>query len=560
MEISFLGATRTVTGSAYMVSSGKYRVMVDCGLYQGLPSLKELNYTHPNVVWPDIDAILLTHAHIDHSGLIPRAVKLGFNGPIYTHPATYDLAEIMLRDSAEVHEEDAKWLTRKRLRAGKPSVEPLFNINDVEASLKMFQRVEYEDLFDVVPGFKAELRDAGHILGAASIRVTVEEDNLKRQIVFSGDIGNHQAPILKEPFGFDRADAVLIESTYGNRLHETPDDRHAKLKQIINEAWKKRGKVLIPSFAVGRTQEILYILSEMLYKNEIPQITIFLDSPMAISATSVHENHPECFDSATMDRIRKGENPFHPATLRTTRTVSESRKINEFEGPAVIIAGGGMCEGGRIVHHLKHNLYDPNNHLLIVGYQAEGTLGRLILNGVKRLRLFGEEVAVNAKVTPIGAFSAHADRKGLTDWLKYFETPPEIVFIVHGEEKAGLEFAETVRQELGFNTYQPKLGQIADLSNLGEVTTGKRRYVDPTVPAAQDVKEIIARVSMLGEEFQSTIQKYAMELTSRIKEAKDSGREPQWRTEDVNEVLMHLSEVVDGDLDTLENISKSGGQ
>ena len=556
MDISFLGATRTVTGSAYMVSSGGYQVMVDCGLYQGLPSLTERNYTHPPVVWPDVDAILLTHAHIDHSGLIPRAVRLGFKGPIFTHPATYDLTEIMLRDSAEIHTEDTQWLNRKRIRAGKPPIEPLFDIRNVEDSLMMFRRVEYEDPFEVVPGMVAEYRDAGHILGAASIRVTCEEDGLTRRIVFSGDVGNHQAPILKEPFGFSHADAVLIESTYGNRLHETPDDRWTKLKEIINQAYRKRSRVLIPSFAVGRAQELLYILSEMLNKNEIPPIPIFLDSPMAIAATEVHEKHPECFDRQTMDRIRKGENPFHPSTLKLTGSVAESRKINQHKGAAVIIAGGGMCEGGRIAHHLKHNLYNPDNHLLIVGYQAEGTLGRVILSGVKKVKILGDEVAVRAKVTPIGAFSAHADRKGLIDWLKFFEKPPEMVFIVHGEEKAGQDFMETVRQEIGFNTYQPKLGQIVDLAHLDEVATGKRCFVEIPVPEVQDVNQILARVISMGDEFKSTVAKYATELGSRIQKAKTEGREPHWRTEDVNEVLLRLTEVVGEDIDVLENIAE----
>lgn len=557
MDISFLGATRTVTGSAFLVSSGGFKVMVDCGLYQGLPSLKERNYTHPPVVWPEVDAILLTHAHIDHCGLVPRAVKLGFNGPIFCHPATADLADIMLRDSAEIHEEDAKWLNRKRLRAGKPPVEPLFNIRDTIKALDMFRRIEYEDPFNVVPGFTAELRDAGHILGASSIRLTVEEGSLKKQIVFSGDIGNHQAPILKEPFGFSNADAVLIETTYGNRLHDTPENRWRKLKEIVNATWKKHAKVIIPSFAVGRTQELLYILSEMMNAGDIPSIPIFLDSPMAIDATIVHERHPECFDRETMDRIRKGENPFRPNTLRLTKSAVESRKINKHNGPAIIIAGGGMCEGGRIVHHLKHNLYDSNNHMLIVGYQAEGTLGRLILNGVKKLRLLGDDIAINAKVTQIDAFSAHADRDGLIDWLKFLEKSPEIIFMVHGEEKAGEDFAETVRQELGYNAYRPKLGQTVDLSELDQVSTVKRRFIDRPHPAVHDVKDIIASVSMMGEEFQSTVENYAAELSKRIKSARDSGKEPHWRTEDVSEVLLHLAEVVGGDIDTLENLADS---
>jgi metallo-beta-lactamase family protein len=559
MDLTFLGATRTVTGSSYLISSGGYRVMVDCGLYQGLPELMERNYTHPTVNWSEVDAIVLTHAHIDHSGLIPRAVKLGFNGPIFAHPATLDLAEIMLTDSAEIHEGDARWLNRKRLRAGKPPVVPLFDLKDVGDSLRMFRRIEYEDPFNVVPGITAELHDAGHILGAASIGVDIEEGNLKKRIVFSGDIGNHQAPILKEPYGFERADAVLIETTYGNRLHDTPENRWLKLKEIIIKAQSNQAKVIIPAFTVGRTQELLYILGEMMSAGEIPPVKIFLDSPMAISATEVHEKHPECFDRETMDRIRNGENPFHPASLEFTRTVSESRKINAYNSTAIIIAGGGMCEGGRIVHHLKHNLYDPKNHLVIVGYQAVGTLGRVILNGAKKIRLFGEKIAVKAQVSTINAFSAHADRDGLIDWLKFLRKPPEIVFMVHGEEKPGLEFAETVREELGYNSYMPKLGQRVDLANLDGVEAGKREFITAPTPGVKDVNEIIARVSTLGEEFRSMIEKYTTELASRIKKAEADGREPHWRTEDVSQVLLHLSEILDGDIDKLEFLMSQDG-
>jgi len=557
MELAFLGATRTVTGSCFLVSVGDRRVMIDCGLNQGLPELEERNYTHPSVDWAEVDAILLTHAHIDHCGLIPRAVKLGFKGPIYAHAATVDLAEIMLRDSSELHEKEAEWLSRKRIRAGKAPVEPLYTKADVDECLKRFSGVEYEKRFQVIPGVDAEFRDEGHILGSAAIALDCVEGDLGRRIVFSGDVGHHQAPILREPQGFERADAALLETTYGNRVHETPADRWTRLRKIIVQAQSDQGKVVIPAFTVGRTQELLYILGDMLKKDEIPRIPIFLDSPMAIAATNVHERHPECFDRETLDRIKQGDNPFHPETVRFSQTVEESMKINAFKGSAVIIAGGGMCQGGRIVHHLKHTIFDRRNQLVFVGYQVEGTLGRLILNGVKRIKLFGEEIAVNARISAIGAFSAHADKNGLVDWLRHFPQPPKVVFLVHGEERVSEQFASTVREELGYVPYMPRLGQRVDLDRLDDLALGTRRFVQPATPKPGDVREIVARVGMLGAEFQSTVESYVGELGRRVKVAQTGGQEPHWRTQDAAEILTHMAEAVGGDIDKLEKLIES---
>jgi len=558
MDITFLGATRTVTGSSYLVSAGDRRIMVDCGLYQGRLALQEKNYTHPQVDWAEVDAILLTHAHIDHSGLIPRAVKLGFTGKIYTHAATIDLSEIMLKDSAEIHVQDAKWISRKRKRAGKDPVEPLFDEYDVVGALKQFESVKYDEPFEVCPGFRAEFRDSGHILGAASIAVDATENGLTRRIVFSGDIGHHQAPILREPHGFEEGDVVLIETTYGNRLHETPEDRWNVLRKIVNDSYREKGKILIPAFTVGRTQELLYILGEMMTKDEIPSLPIYLDSPMAISATKVHEKHPECFDAQTHDRIKRGENPFRPDTLVFSQTVEDSKAINRVRGSAIIIAGGGMCEGGRIVHHLKHHLYDRSSHLVFVGYQAEGTLGRVILKGKrKHIRLFGEQIAVNAQITAVGAFSAHADRDGLIDWLRNFSSPPKATFLVHGEEQASMDFGEHVREQLGYQAYLPRLNQQVRLENLDEIDIGKRAFVESRTPSSQDVNEIVARVSFMGHEFQDMVETYVGELGSRIKKAQSAGGEGHWRTQDVSEVLSHLSEAVGGDIDRLEELIAS---
>jgi metallo-beta-lactamase family protein len=554
MEITFLGAAGTVTGSCYLVEVGGRRVMVDCGMYQGLPELEERNYTHPAVDWSSIDAILLTHAHIDHSGLLPRAVKLGFRGPIYSHPATVDLSEILLIDTAELQKHDAEWLSRKRMRAGKPPVQPLFDRFDVVRTLRHFRRVEYEDPVGIVPGVVAEFHDAGHILGSASIALDLVENDLKRRVVFSGDIGHHQAPILREPLGFDNADAVLVESTYGDRLHDPPKKRYEILRSIILEANRSRGRVLIPSFAVGRTQELLYILSEMLDHDEIPHMPIYLDSPMAIAATEVHERHPECFDPETLARIKSGENPFHPGTLHVSRTVAQSRSINRRTGSMIIIAGGGMCEGGRIVHHLKHGLFDSRNHLVFVGYQAVGTLGRVIQSGARRLKLLGEQIAVNAKITTIDSFSAHADQQGLIDWLRFLEKPPQVVFIIHGEEKGERTMAEKVRETLGFIPYIPRLNQKIDLSDLSSVAVGKRVFAETATPRAGDVRNIAARLSMVGDELRPAVDHYVAGLAKRIGEARESDEEPRWKPEEISEAQEYLADAVGGDAEKLQTL------
>jgi metallo-beta-lactamase family protein len=387
--------------------------------------------------------------------------------------------------------------------------------------------------------------------------VDCREGDLGRRIVFSGDIGNHQAPILREPDGFDTADALLIETTYGNRIHDTAGTRGKMLQDIVIQAMRTGGKVVIPAFTVGRTQELLYILGELMVDGRIPRIPIILDSPMAIMATDIHRKHPECFDTETLERIRAGENPFDPPTLRLTRTVAQSRAINRISGPQIIMAGGGMCEGGRIVHHLKHSLYDPDTQVVFVGYQAAGTLGRVILNGAKKLRLFGEEIAVKARIKEITAFSAHADRDGLIDWLGKFAKPPQMTFIVHGEEQAQKDFAETVRERLGFSTYIPRLGQTVDLARLDEAAVGKRIFVGKPTPKAHDIGEIVARVAVAGSEFKDEIESYIGMLGKRIKTAARDETEQKLSDDDAARILEHMSEAVGGDVDRLNALIQS---
>jgi metallo-beta-lactamase family protein len=531
--------------------------MVDCGMYQGKPELMERNYVRPPVDWSEVDAILLTHAHIDHCGLIPRAVKLGFSGPVFATPATADITNIMLADSAEIQIGDAEWLSRKRVRAGKAPVEPLYDEKDAEAALRRFKLIEYEDEREIYPGIIAEYRDAGHILGSASIRLSCSDSDGNRKIVFSGDVGHWPAPILKDPVGFEHADIVLCESTYGNRLHDDVSKRKSRMTEIVKEAYKHKAKVVIPSFAVGRTQEVLYILGELMTANSIPRIPIYLDSPMAAEATSVHERHPDCYDKETVERILKHDNPFKPDSLHISKSVKDSIRINRRKGPMIIIAGGGMCEGGRIQHHLKHSLWDQKNHIVFVGYQASGTTGRAILNGAKKVRLFGEEIAVKANLHTIGAFSAHADRDGLIDWLENFQNPPGAVFLVHGEPDAAKSFKAHIEKTIGYNTIIPELDQVVKISKSGKALVTTSEKTSDRTPGASDVKEIIARVESRGDEFRSEVEAYATDLGRRIQDSMMSGREPHWKVDEAKEILSHISEVLNIELEKLSSLDKT---
>lgn len=460
MKIRFLGAAREVTGSCCHLMLDDAEFLVDCGMHQGKNG--EGRNESPFGFNPAaVEALFLTHAHIDHSGLLPRLVRQGFRGRILTTPATADLVEIMLRDSAHIQEKDAEWLMRKSRRAGKDRViEPLYTESDVEAMLPLLMRTHYGETGKMNGGVRYRFTDAGHILGSGTLELWYRSGAGEKKIVFSGDIGKKGNPIINDPSHTPRTDVVVVESTYGNRLHKGMEESIEELRDAIESTFGKGGNVLIPSFAVGRTQDLLYVLNKLVRERKLRPLHVYVDSPLAEEATRIYLSYPEYYDEEARALFQL--NGGSAVKLHFTRSVEDSQKINRTRSGVVIIAGSGMCEGGRIRHHLKHNLWRPECSLVFVGFQAAGTLGRQIVDGAKKVRFLGEDVAVKARVYTIGGFSAHADQGELLEWLGAFTTRPD-VFIVHGEESSALEFEKAVRKHLGFPTRVPRRGESFDI-------------------------------------------------------------------------------------------------
>lgn len=474
MRLSFLGGARTVTGSQFLLEACGKRLLIDVGMYQGPDHLRHQGRPDFHVNYADVDILLLTHAHIDHSGNLPLITRLGFRGPVYATAATCDLCRIMLVDSAHIQEEDWRHDFRRWARYGRegPPPAPLYQMEDVEAALKLLQPVAYEELVELAPGLRARWRDAGHILGAASIEIWAEESlalssgrkpSPEIKLLFSGDIGHSNRPLLRDPSLYEEADFVIMESTYGNRRHEPVRLQRQTLEATIREAAQHRSHILVPAFAIGRTQELLYVLNEIIETKSAPRLPVFVDSPLAIRATEIAQRHPECFDAETQALLMQGDNPLDFPGLKLTRTVEESKAINALEGPLMIIAGSGMCTGGRIRHHLQNHLGHSHDIILFVGYQAAGTLGRYLLEGHPVIKLFGQKMAVKAHVRSLTAFSAHADVEGLLRWLEPIKGP-QAVFIVHGEEQSSLDFAALAHQQLQAPTLVPEFGETFELS------------------------------------------------------------------------------------------------
>jgi metallo-beta-lactamase family protein len=460
MKIRFLGAARVVTGSCYHLSGNGLEILVDCGMYQGR-SADEVNRT-PFDFEPDkIDYLFVTHAHLDHSGLIPKLVADGFKGKIITTPATADLVEIMLLDSAHIQEKDAEWHTKKSFRAGKDIVyDPLYTEEDVKKALPYFRRASYKEVTPLDNGFKYRFIDAGHILGSGSLELWYQENGKEKKIVFSGDVGKDDNFIIRDPEHVKEADYVVMESTYGNRFHKGMEESIEEMTEAIKTTFKRGGNVLMPAFAVGRTQDVLFILNDLVKEKKLPHLDIYIDSPLADKATKVYIAHTELFDKEALHSLwfKSSEG----IKIHFTTTVEESQQINKIKSGAIIIAGSGMCEGGRIQHHFKHNIWRPECSIIFTGYQVKGTLGRHIVDGARSARVLGEEMAVRARVYTIGGFSAHADEKDLLEWLGTFINKPK-VFIVHGEESVSLEFAITVQEKLGLSTQVPHKGEEVEI-------------------------------------------------------------------------------------------------
>jgi len=465
VALTFHGAAQNVTGSRYLLETDGGKVLVDCGLYQER-KLRERNWD-PFPVRPDtLDAVVLTHAHLDHCGLLPKLVREGFTGSVYCTAATADIARIVLLDAAHLQEEDAAFKKRRHAREGRkgrhPEV-PLYTTEDAEAALPLLAAVPYDKATRLAPGIEATFHEVGHILGAAAITMELEDGGRSRKLLFSGDVGRWDVPILRDPIAVKNADYVVVESTYGNRLHKPSEQIPDRLADVITRTAREGGNVVVPSFAVERTQELLYHLNELLHEDRIPHLRVFVDSPMAIRVTEVFKRHEELFDEEARALLAEGRHPCDFPGLTMARTSDESKSINQIKGTAIIIAGSGMCTGGRIKHHLAHNIARAESTVLFVGYQASGTLGRIILEGAPEIRIHGETHPVKANVAKINGFSAHADRDELLRWLAGLGTAPRHVFVTHGEPESAKSFAKSVAETHGWQTSVPSFGDRAVL-------------------------------------------------------------------------------------------------
>lgn len=455
MKIKFCGAAKVVTGSCFLIEFNKKKILVDCGMFQGRKKVTRLNYK-PFMFNPEeISYMFLTHAHIDHSGLIPKLVKEGFKGKIYATSATIDLAKALLEDSAHIHESETERENRRRHKMGLPERKPLYTMKQAANSFSYFYRMKYNQKYKIGDSLEVRFRDAGHILGSAIIELWIKEKE-KKKLVFSGDLGQWDVPIVKDPTMIDEADYVVVESTYGDRIHEDKKIREKRLLEICEKAYDNNGRVMIPTFAVERSQELLYSFKEMITAGKFPKgMKIFLDSPLAIKVTEIFKLHKECYDH---DALFKNKDPFKMKNLEYTKSVKESKKINHHRKPCVIMAGSGMCTAGRIRHHFRHGLNNPHNTVIFVGYQAESTLGRVLLEGSKEVKMMGLKVKVKANIEKIDGYSAHADKNELVKWVSGFKKKPKKVFIVHGEPESQKKFKKNLAKE-GLKCEIPSLGQ-----------------------------------------------------------------------------------------------------
>ena len=488
-----------MTGSCYMVDNDDSLFLVDCGMYQGGRQIEMRNRSDRLYRVSDVKGVFITHAHIDHSGLLPRLVRQGFRGPVYATEATCDLLKVLWLDSANIQEMEAEWQSRKNRRKGRAQIDPLYEVVDAETAATLLQPVELDQDRKPFPNVTARFVTAGHILGAASLHVTLENKAGRHRIGFSGDLGRPGQLIVPDAEVMPRVDTLFMETTYGNRLHKSLPESIEELIGVVQQAYKEGGKVIIPAFAVERTQEIIYILAKAYREGKMPKdMPIFLDSPLAISATLIFRQHPDFFDDATQEILENGQTPINLPTLKFTPKTEDSQKINEYKGPAVIIAGSGMANAGRIKHHLKHNLWRPDCHVVIVGFQAQGTTGRQIVEGAKSVKIFREDVAVKAQVHTIGGFSAHADQNELMAWLGKLVHPGLTVNLIHGEESSSLAFMELAQERFPEVKFQaPQWKEVLPLEPMpveGEPAAAAAPTPDQLAARAAGLRERLDRI------------------------------------------------------------------
>lgn len=516
MKITFLGATKTVTGSNFLLEAAGKKIIIDCGLYQGKALEERENYEDFAFDVKDIDFMLLTHAHIDHSGKIPKLYNDGYRNPIYATKATCDLCEIMLPDSGHIQEMEIEWRNRKRERKGERPLPPLYTAEDAIKCQELFHPVKYDEIIELTPDINVRFNDAGHMLGSAIIEVWVKENGETKKIVFTGDLGNNDIPLLGAPTMIESADFLVMESTYGGRLHLRNDDKAEIFLNIVAETLDKGGNVVIPSFAVGRTQEILYEINRLkenrkdkdfLEKYEkLMHALVYVDSPLAISATEIFKKNSDLFDEEVRKQIESGDNPLEFPGLHFTRTAEESKALNESNTPSIIISASGMCEVGRIKHHLKHNLWDPKNTILFVGYQAPGTLGAKIVGGEKKVKIFGEDVAVNARIEYIEGYSGHADQEWLLNFVFSFIHKPKHIFLIHGEPEGQKILKDKILETTKIPVTIPDYGETYDLDDRINIVSKVYRFDKPKYLRL----EVIDRLETLKEEIED-MEEYVKE-------------------------------------------------
>ena len=502
MKITFLGATKIVTGSNFLVEAAGKKFLVDCGLYQGKAELEEQNYREFDYNPAEIDFMLLTHAHIDHSGRIPKLYNDGFKGPIYAHKATCDLCSIMLPDSGHIQEMEAEWKNKKRIRKGQPTRGPLYTAEDALKCMEIFVPVKYDEIIQVSEDIYVRFNDAGHMLGSSTIEIWAKENGKETKAVFSGDLGNNDIPLLSEPTMIDNCDYLVMESTYGSRLHVRNDQKAELFLKIVSETIDNGGTVVIPSFAVGRTQEILYEINKIKENRHdeeflkeyrtLMKVPVYVDSPLAISATQVFKENMDLFEDEVKEEMQRGNNPLEFPGLKFTQTADESKALNESDEPSIIISASGMCDVGRIKHHLKHNIWNPKSTILFVGYQAPGTLGYEIVNGAKKVKIFGEEIAVNARIEYIEGYSGHADQEGLMNFVYSFYNKPKHIFLVHGEEESQEVLRNKILEETGIGVSIPEYGETYQLDD--ELRIVNRIKIKKTLTLKSEVLERLDRL------------------------------------------------------------------
>ena len=508
MKITFLGATKTVTGSNFLLEAAGKKIIIDCGLYQGKALEERENYEDFAYNVNDIDFMILTHAHIDHSGKIPKLYNDGYRNPIYATKATCDLCSIMLPDSGHIQEMENEWRNRKRIRSGKTALPPLYTAEDAIKCLEIFKPVKYDEIIELDKDINIRFNDAGHMLGSSIVEIWVRENGKTEKIVFTGDLGNNDIPLLGAPTMMENADYLVMESTYGGRLHIRNDDKAEIFLNIVAETLDKGGNVIIPSFAVGRTQEILYEINKLKEKRKDEEFTkkfeqlmkapVYVDSPLAISATEIFKQNTDLFDEDVKQRIESGDNPLEFPGLQFTRTAEESKALNESERPSIIISASGMCEVGRIKHHLKHNLWNPKNTILFVGYQAPGTLGARIVGGEKKVKIFGEDVAVNARIEYIEGYSGHADQEWLLNFIYSFINKPKHIFLIHGEPEGQKILKQKILETTKIPVTIPDYGETYELNEKINIISKVNRFEKPKYLRL----EVIDRLATLKEEIE----------------------------------------------------------